>query len=316
MQTEVTEESKTSHGVIHFDFDQYRKLLIAKSVCIDHEIVRRVFTNGIDHGYHPFLNVILMSPSDEEKEKFILHQTQSMFPHIKEMYIRWNQQFPSFSTYMVNPCDGWKFMDIDIEDTTYCNQEQLDFFMEFVQLLNVCNTLNKTIDRRKLKPCFGVIRDIGDAVSDILSTQLEIDMRRINFTGRGFQVWAKYEDERVYALMQNGYLCKSNDPHRKAQRLYSPLFMGIEKTDLMKAHMQCCVPFYNWNLFKFSNPAFFMLTDANLRSLAMEYNKTLLISQMRSGGKDLIRWFDEMEAQQMELEKKIIELLKIDRCQP
>jgi len=310
MTDQNSEQYPYVRQVIEFDFDQYRKLLLAKAVCMNHSIIDICFLEGIYEKFLPFLNVVLIPPRKDTVDPITIHKTKSRYPFKKEMMVKWDQRFPSVSTYMTSPCRGYKMIDIDINDETYASKEQLDFFTEFVKILNVMNSENSTIKREDLKKCYGYIQAIGDKIYDILSTQLEIREDEIFYTGRGFQVWTEFIDEKIAALMRKGYVCSSNVRDKKAQRLFSPIFMRINEEN--KGHMQCCVPYKDWNRFKFSNPAYFNLTDKKLRELAMEYNEALMVSRMRSGGEDHLRWYDDMSTRQVELEKQIYRMLKVN----
>jgi len=268
------------------------------------------FLDGHYKNFLPFLNAVLIPPRRDTMNPNILHSTKSKYPFIKELMVKWDQRFPSVSTYMLFPCRGYKMIDIDINDNTYCDEKQLEFFNGFVSLLNNCNKSNSVINRDDLKECYGRIRDIGDKIYDILSLKLEFNKEHLYYTGRGFQIWAPYDYDVIKPLMDNGYICDSNDEERKAQRLFSPLFMGIEKEN--KAHMQCCVPYNDWNRFKYSNPAYFKILNKETRDAAMEYNKALTVSSIRTGDKDYLKWFDKMQRRQVELEARIYKLLGVD----
>ena len=284
--------------------------MIAKAVCMDHELMEIVFLEGIKTDVKPFLNVILTAPRKDGAEVTQVHKTDTQYPFIKELMVKWDQRFPSISTYMLYPSRGWKLIDIDIEDTTYCNEEELERFRHLILMMNECNRVKATLKRDRLKTLFGYMRDIGDNIMDQLSPMLEIDENRLFFTGRGFSMWAKYDDDRVKEMMNSGMICDSNDPHRKAQRLCSPLFLRMNKES--KGHMQTCVPYNDWERFKFSNPAFFKMKKPQLRKMAMAYQDSLLVSRNRTGNQDYEEWFDVMQKKQVSIENEIIESLKLD----
>ena len=285
---------KSEYDAIQFDFDQYRKLMLSKAVCMDHSIMELCFLEGIYNDFLPFLNAVLVSPDKSGEVSHYAHKTKTSYPFLKHVVIKWDQRFPSVSSYMIYPCRGMKMIDIDIEDDTYCDRDQLIEFNEFVDELCRLNRSNETLKRSELKGRFGIVREIGDAIFDTLVHVLDIDETQLYYTGRGFQIWAPYEYSTIQSLMDKGYICSSNDEERKAQRLFSPLFMGIEKSH--KGHMQCCVPYSDWNRFKFSNPAFYKIATPELRKLAMEYNNAHLVSKDR----------------QIELELRIYSDLKIN----
>lgn len=302
-------ESRPRETIV-FDFDQYRKLILSKAICMNHGIMELCFLEGIYEKTLPFLNAVLIPPRKDTENPVVLHETATNYRFLKELVVKWDQRFPSVSTYMISPCRGYKMIDIDIENTTYCDETMLSDFMAFIETLELCNQNNKIIDRGSLKKCYGLIRDIGDSVYDTMSHTLGISRENVYYTGRGFQVWAEYNKDVVRNLMDKKWICSSNDEDRKAQRLFSPLFMGIEKKN--KSHMQCCVPYNDWNRFKLSNPAYFKIQKPELRTISMEYNNALMVSRMRHGERDYEKWFDTMQRAQIDIEKKIFGMLKVD----
>lgn len=306
----VSESKSRPREAIVFDFDQYRKLILSKAVCMDHSIMELCFLEGIYKEFLPFLNAVLIPPRKDTENPVVLHETKTKYKFHKELVVKWDQRFPSVSTYMISPCRGMKMIDIDIDDTTYCDKDTLENFLAFVETLEMCNQNNKIIDRASLKECYGVIKEIGDAIYETMSITLDVSKENIYYTGRGFQVWTQYKTDVIRNLMDKNMICSSNDENRKAQRLFSPLFMGIEKMN--KSHMQCCVPYNDWNRFKFSNPAYYKIPKPELRTAAMEYNNALMVSRMRHGERDYMKWFDMMQRKQVEQEKNIFKLLKVD----
>jgi hypothetical protein len=299
--------TKTRRDQVVFDFDQYRKLMLAKAVCIDHEKMEICFLEGIKNGSKPFMNVVMLAPGGDDFQ--VIHETNTKFPFRKELMIKWNQRFPSIATYMTQPCRGYKMVDIDIEDTTYCDEQDLSRFQAMVEELNRRNTENSLIPREHTKEYFGLVRRVGNNIIDKLCSLIVFDETDVYFTGRGYQLWAEYDEPRIRQLMRDGLVCSSNEPNRKAQRLFSPMILRMGEEG--KGHMQTCVRYDEWRMFKFSNPAFFKLTSKQLRALAMEFQKALLVSNFRSGELDHEEWYDMMENKQMSVRKEILDELKI-----
>lgn len=281
------EKSASSIAEIRLPELQFRKLIIAKAVC-DDGLAREIYHKSVYRKSKPFVNLQLRDISDvpNQVEREVLYSIAG-YNRTFAVWFDWGGRrmdgtrvgrlLPSFISYQSEIHKGYKLIDIDTESLpNYMPTQEVEQFERYVEKIVNANLSNRLLGKIDLEYFYGIVRVMAGVIHSSLQKE-GLDIKRVYYTGNGFQVYAPYDYDTIKELRNDNRICKSNSNPKQLQRLTSA---NVIKH---KPHLQTCINCdCSFEEFRLSNPSFFPLThDRQLYDVLEDYLNSFYVSKYR-----------------------------------
>lgn len=264
---EQTEKSAKSIAHIALSELQFRKIIIGKAICMDN-LSEWIYKKARQYGIKPFVNLVIRNPKDIPPDINLEPLYEIKAGSQTRNFAVWfdwgvnvdgkreGHDLPAFVSYAYLPIKDngamYKLIDIDLDNLRgVIDNNEIVFLEAVLNNMSNANLNNRLIYKDQVRELYESIQNIGIVLKETYS---DMDVKRVYYTGGGFQIWGKYDYEVLKPLICEKKLCKSNANPYQLQRLSS--------TNLIKhsPHFQTCIDTEaTFSEFRYSNPAFFQL---------------------------------------------------------
>lgn len=283
------------------DYVQQNKINLAKSVCIEHDVIKRMFLTEKE----PFIIRLMKQLPDEEVEKFariFIYLGKKRVDVATQNPIKWqifwkhNTMFPSFITYSgecyTHDNKTSRLIEIDTEQLKNFGLKTDHFMYIFDKICkaNLGAGGRWLINQSDVKVLHGITQDFADEIKK------HIPYSNIWYTGKGFrlEIRAGSVDELkdLFKEWKDNDMVDIATTSHYAQKIFS--------VQTFRPHFQTEIsPYADFIRFRHSNPAFFYhpFNDDSIQ-LCKDYYKSHLVSSYRFENMEELynlKWFEKIK---------------------
>jgi hypothetical protein len=282
---------------------QRRKMILGKAFNMQHELFDIIFKDSFDNGFNNFINLYEKNKNFHDDEK-ILYEVDSQYR--EKVYLQWmhgrrtegyaeGMRYPAYISYVKGPTkekEPHKIVDVDLKNLrNFVDTKTLDEYEKMLKKIEDANLKAKLVPVSSVSDFHDVVDRIGALLRDELGRYSWVG--GVFWGGKGFSYWGDWNSTLMDNLAAAGLvdeLTNTGQEGYHAQRLCSP---QLYKPSM--ANNYHCGGSYD--AFKYSCPAFFMLSGEKIIRLLDNYHKMNFVTSFKANLdlEDIMRWQDAGE---------------------
>jgi len=283
------EQTKTrATDLVVLNTNQRKKAVLGKAFNVQHELFNLIFRDSYDNKFNNFINLYERSANWNVSENLVF-EVKSDFSEM--IYLQWNHgpksetgfnagmRFPAYISYVKEPTKSGshKLVDIDIKNLiNFVEPIMMDEYSTIVKSIEDANLSSKLITAKDVNRLHDIVEHIGGLITDEYSKYSWVG--GVFWGGRGFSYWGDWTADLMKNLANAGLVdpvTNATETGYFAQRLSS---VQMYKPTLV-TNYYCSGDF---NAFKFSCPAFFVLKGNELDQLIDKYYRYNFVSTFKA----------------------------------